>query len=186
MTGVKIKDVKATGFKAKSANIKVLALDVDGVMTDGTILYTENGEEIKAFNVYDGLGIKYLQKSGVDVAVISGRASKPLDRRLLDLGIRQMRFKCSDKAIALADICEDLGCEMQDCAFMGDDWIDLDVMRKVGYSMAPPNAVAEVRAIADWISIRAGGFGAVREACEHIAEKNGVRLIDIADPKENI
>lgn len=163
--------------------IKLLALDVDGVMTDGTILYTENGEQIKAFNAHDGLGIKYLRKSGVEVAVISGRSSKPLEKRLFDLGIRHMRFKCSNKTEALADICEDLGLEMQDCAFMGDDWIDLDVMQKVGYAMAPPNAVAEVRALAAWVSTVAGGSGAVREACEHVAEKNGVRLVDLVTPK---
>lgn len=166
--------------------IRLLGLDVDGVMTDGTIQYTENGEELKAFNAHDGLGIKYLKKAGVEVAVISGRESKPLERRLLDLGIRRRRFKCVDKKAALSDICDELGIGLEDCAFMGDDWIDLDVMRAVGYAMAPKSAVKEVREIADWIATNSGGQGAVREGCEHIAELMGIRLVDLVNPKEYI
>ena len=166
--------------------IKLLVLDVDGVMTDGTILYTENGEVMKAFNAHDGLGIKYLQKSGVEVAVISGRKSAPLERRLDDLGVRRRRLKCADKATALQDICDDMGITPADCAFMGDDWIDLDVMRTVGYAIAPSNAVAEVLAAADWVSVRSGGAGAVREACEHVAQRNGVNLVDLLNPKEYV
>ena len=163
--------------------IKLLALDVDGVMTDGTILYTAQGEEMKAFNVQDGLGMKYLRKSGVEVVVISGRQSKPLERRLDDLGIRCRRLKCSDKAEALIDICDELGLSLSDCAFMGDDWIDMDVMRRVGYAMAPSNAAAEVKEIANWTSVSEGGGGAVREACDHVAAKNGVKLADVGTQK---
>lgn len=166
--------------------IKLLCLDVDGVMTDGTILYTEHGEEIKAFHAHDGLGIKYLRKAGVEVAVISGRRSKPLERRLGDLGIRRARFKCSDKSAALADICDDMGIGFEHCAFMGDDWIDLDVMGRVAYPMASANAASEVKAIAEWISQKTGGHGAVREACEHIAEKMGIKLVDLVKPSEYI
>lgn len=164
--------------------IKLLGLDVDGVMTDGTIHYTEHGEEIKAFNAHDGLGIKYLQKAGVEVAVISGRQSKPLVRRLSDLGIRRARFKCVDKTAALLDICDELGISLENCAFMGDDWIDLDVMSQVGYAMAPASAVKEVKAIAKWVSDKPGGQGAVRDACEHLAQKIGVSLVDLVNPKE--
>lgn len=163
--------------------IKLLALDVDGVMTDGTILYTAQGEEMKAFNVQDGLGMKCLRKSGVEVVVISGRRSKPLERRLDDLGIRRRRLKCSDKTAALSDICDELGLSLADCAFMGDDWIDMDVMRRVGYAMAPSNAAAEVKEIANWTSVSEGGRGAVREACDHVAAKNGVKLADLVTQK---
>lgn len=166
--------------------IKLLALDVDGVMTDGTILYTQNGEEMKAFNAHDGLGMKYLRKAGVEVVVISGRQSTPLERRLDDLGIRRRRLKCADKAAALNDICDELGLTLADCAFMGDDWIDMDVMRRVGYAIAPQNAVNDVKEIAQWVSVNEGGRGAVREACEHIAEKNGVTLADLVNPKEYV
>ncbi len=165
-------------------DIKLLALDVDGVMTDGTILYTEKGEEIKAFNAQDGLGIKYLRKAGIEVAVISGRQSKPLERRLIDLGVRRMRLKCKDKTTALSDICDDMGVNLADCAFMGDDLIDLDVMERAGYAMAPANAVDAVKAVADWVSDRCGGQGAVRAACEHLAEKKGIKFVDLAKRAE--
>lgn len=166
--------------------IKLLVLDVDGVMTDGTILYTAKGEEMKAFNAHDGLGIKYLIKSGVEVAVISGRNSDALVRRLDDLGVRRRRLKCADKVAALKDICDDMGITLGDCAFMGDDWIDLDVMRKVGYALAPKTAVSEVLNVADWVSVNEGGRGAVREACEHVASLNGVTLASLVDPKEYV
>lgn len=166
--------------------IKLLALDVDGVMTDGSILYTADGEVMKAFHAQDGLGIKYLRKSGVEVAVISGRNSAPLARRLDDLGLRRRRLKCADKTAALQDICDDMGITLDDCAFMGDDWIDLDVMRRVAYAIAPSNAVAEVLAVARWVSVKAGGAGAVREACEHVASLNGINLVDMLDPKEYV
>ena len=166
--------------------IKLLALDVDGVMTDGTILYTAQGEEVKAFNAQDGLGMKYLRKSGVEIVVISGRQSKPLERRLDDLGIRRRRLKCADKTSALNDICDELGLSLADCAFMGDDWIDMDVMGRAGYAIAPSNAALEVKEIADWVSVKEGGRGAVREACDHIAEKNGVKLADLVNPKEYV
>jgi len=155
-------------------------------MTDGTILYTERGEEMKAFNAQDGLGMKYLCKAGVEIVVISGRRSKPLERRLDDLGIRRRRLKCVDKTAALSDICDELGLSLADCAFMGDDLIDMDVMRRVGYAMAPANAVPDVKDIAAWISAAEGGRGAVREACDHIASKIGVKLADIVNPKEYI
>ncbi len=164
-------------------SIKLLALDVDGVMTDGTILYTENGEELKAFNAQDGMGMKYLRKAGVEIAVISGRHSKPLERRLDDLGIRRRRLKCVDKTVALSDICDELGLTLADCAFMGDDWIDMDVMQQVGYAMAPNNAAQEVKDIAVWVATKDGGHGAVREACNHIASKMGVKLADLVNPK---
>jgi len=167
-------------------SIKLLALDVDGVMTDGTILYTENGEEVKAFNAHDGLGMKYLCKAGVEIVVISGRHSKPLERRLDDLGIRRRRLECVDKTVALSDICDELGLSLADCAFMGDDWVDMDVMKQVGYAMAPNNAAQEVKAIADWVATKDGGHGAVREACEHIASEMGIKLADLVNPKVHV
>ena len=164
--------------------IKLLAFDVDGVMTDGTVLYTENGEEMKAFSVQDGLGVKCLLNAGVEIVVISGRGSKPLERRLDDLGIRRRRLNCCDKTAALSDICDELAISLADCAFMGDDWVDMDVIQRVGYGMAPGNAVQEVKDIADWVSNKDGGRGAVREACEHIASGLGVKLVDVFTQKD--
>ena len=165
-------------------DIKLLALDVDGVMTDGTIFYTQNGEEIKTFHAHDGLGIKYLQQTGVHVVVISGRGSKPLERRLKDIGVRRARLKCKDKVGALLDICDELGLGLKDCAFMGDDLIDLLVMEQVAYAMAPANAVDAVKEVADWVSERCGGEGAVRAACEHLAAKKGIKFVDLVKHAE--
>lgn len=160
--------------------IKLLALDVDGVMTDGTIMYTENGEEIKCFHAQDGLGLKLLNKLGVELAVISGRESAPLSRRLDDLGIYHRRLRCSDKVAALNDICDELGIELADVAFMGDDLIDLAAMKACGYAMAPSNAVDDVKEVAHWVGSQSGGHGAVREACEHIASLMDKSLAEAA------
>jgi len=160
--------------------IKLLALDVDGVLTDGTLLYTAAGEEVKAFHAQDGLGMKLLTKLGVELAVISGRKSAPLERRLDDLGIYHRRLKCADKVSALVDICDDLEITLSEVAFMGDDLIDLSAMEASGYSIAPENAVESVKEIADHVTTRSGGQGAVREACEHVAKHMGTSLSDVA------
>lgn len=161
--------------------IKLLALDVDGVLTDGTLLYTADGEEIKAFHAQDGLGMKLLTKLGVELAVISGRKSAPLERRLDDLGIYHRRLKCADKVSALEDICDDLSITLSDVVFMGDDLIDLAAMRASGYSVAPSNAVDAVKEVADHVTSRPGGQGAVRETCDHLADRMGTSLLDVAE-----
>lgn len=160
--------------------VKLLALDVDGVLTDGTLYYTADGEEMKAFNAQDGLGMKLLSKVGVELAVISGRKSAALERRLKDLGIYHVRLKCTDKVAALEDICADTGADLASTAFMGDDLIDLAAMKACGYAIAPANAVGAVQDVADFVTGREGGAGAVREACEHLAELLGTSLTDMA------
>lgn len=160
--------------------IKLFVLDVDGVMTDGSIHYTAAGEEMKVFHAHDGLGLKLLNKLGVALAVISGRESAPLVRRLDDLGIHHRRLKCGDKVAALGDICDELDVRFDEVAFMGDDLIDLAAMKECGYAMAPMNAVETVKAVSDWISTKEGGHGAVREACEHLAEQMGSSLAEAA------
>jgi 3-deoxy-D-manno-octulosonate 8-phosphate phosphatase (KDO 8-P phosphatase) len=163
--------------------IRLLALDVDGVMTDGTIIYSEHGEHLKAFHAQDGMGIKFLRKAGVEIAVISGRNSAPLNTRLDDLGITLRRLKCSNKTLALQELCRDVGCSLDEAAFMGDDLIDFYVMQAAGYCMAPANAVKEIRDIADYVTAASGGHGAVREACEHVADKLGVKLAQFMAPE---
>lgn len=160
--------------------VKLLALDVDGVLTDGTLMYTANGEEIKCFHAQDGLGLKLLNKLGVELAVISGRESAPLIRRLDDLGISHRRLKCADKVAALEDICKELEIALSDVAFMGDDLIDLEAMKACGYAVAPANAVDAIKDIAHYVSAKDGGHGAVREACEHLAKTMGLSLEDAA------
>lgn len=163
--------------------VKLFALDVDGVLTDGTLHYSADGEVLKIFHVEDGLGLKLLAKLGIEVAVISGRQSAALERRLDDLGIRRRRLKASDKVAALNDICADTGLTLSDCAFMGDDLVDLAVMKAVKLAIAPANAVPEVKAIAHHITWRSGGQGAARDACEHLAGLAGTSLAALFDGK---
>lgn len=160
--------------------VRLLALDVDGVLTDGSLYYTANGEELKAFHAQDGLGLVLLQKLGVEIAVVSGRDSAPLNKRLDDLGIHHRRLKCSNKVAALEDICDELKITLADVAFMGDDLIDLAAMEAVGFSLAPANAVESARLIADHVTKKSGGQGAVREACELLALRMGHNLEAVA------
>jgi len=157
-------------------SIRLFALDVDGVMTDGQLYYAATGEAMKAFGAQDGLGLVLLGKMGVKIAVISGKTSAPLVRRLDDLGIIHRRLDCANKVAALEDICADLGITVADAAFMGDDLIDLEAMEACSYALAPANAVEAVRVAADFVSKKSGGHGAVRDACEHLALRMGHSL----------
>ena len=158
--------------------IRLFVLDVDGVMTDGSLLYGEGGELMKSFNSRDGLGLVLLKRLGIELAVVSGKTSAPLLCRLDEIGILHRRLACSDKVTALEDICADLGLALAETAFMGDDLIDRAAMEACGYGMAPADAVAEVCAVADFVSEKPGGHGAVRDACEHLASLMGKSLLD--------
>ena len=148
--------------------IRLLVLDVDGVLTDGGLYYGPTGEEIKRFHVQDGLAIAAARQAGVQVAVISGRASASVTRRMAELGVVEVHQGVEDKAAALASLMTRLGLAPLQVAVMGDDLMDLPLMRQVGLALAPANAVSEVRKAAHWISRRRGGDGAVREAIEHL------------------
>jgi len=161
-------------------NVRLFILDVDGVMTDGRLTYTAAGEVLKTFHAQDGLGLVLLKKLGIELAVVSGRGSVPLEKRLDELDIVHRRFRCNDKVMAVEDICNDLGFTMQEVAFMGDDLIDLMAMEAVGLALAPANAVEQVRLIADHITKKEGGNGAVREACEYLALRMGHDLEVVA------
>jgi 3-deoxy-D-manno-octulosonate 8-phosphate phosphatase (KDO 8-P phosphatase) len=153
--------------------VKLLALDVDGILSDGRIYYSSEGEELKAFNIKDGLGIKLLQRDGVRVAIITGRQSTIVARRAAELGIEDVVQGREDKAAALGQLCRQLGIELTDCAYMGDDLPDLGAIRAAGLGLTTADGVAKVRANADWVSSAAGGAGAVREACEFILQARG-------------
>ncbi|WP_417459209.1 KdsC family phosphatase [Kordiimonas sp.] len=165
---------------------RLFVLDVDGVLTDGRLYYTAHGEESKAFHAHDGLGLKLLHKLGVELAVISGRTSGPLERRLDDLGITHRRLRCADKVKALAELCSELDIPLTDVAFMGDDLIDMGAMAASGYAIAPANAVEDVKALAHFVTSRAGGMGAVREACEHLAGQLGSSLRAAAEGETKV
>ncbi len=153
--------------------IKLLILDVDGVMTDGTIGFTPDGKEYKFFNTQDGLGIKRLQQHGIAVAIISGRSSDIVSYRAQELGIKHVFQGQQNKLAALQALQDQLNIEPRQIAHMGDDLPDLEIMKKVGLGIAVANAVDDVKAIADWHTTRSGGAGAVREACDLILKKQG-------------
>ena len=150
----------------RAARVRLLVLDVDGVLTDGGLYYGPDGEELKRFDVQDGLAIVEAQRAGLAVAIISGRRSVAVDRRAAELGIAEVHQGISDKAAALEALRERLGFAPTDLAVMGDDLPDLPLMRRAGLSLAPVNAVTEVRRVAQWVSRRPGGCGAVRDAIE--------------------
>jgi 3-deoxy-D-manno-octulosonate 8-phosphate phosphatase (KDO 8-P phosphatase) len=151
---------------ARPARIQLLVLDVDGVLTDGGLYYGPSGEEVKRFHVHDGLAIAAARRAALAIAVISGRASAAVARRMADLGISEVHQGIEHKSHALDALVARLGLEMQDVAAMGDDLSDLPLLRRVGLALAPVNAVPEVRRVAHWVSKRRGGDGAVREAIE--------------------
>jgi 3-deoxy-D-manno-octulosonate 8-phosphate phosphatase (KDO 8-P phosphatase) len=151
-----------------AARVRLLALDVDGVLTDGCIYYGNSGEELKAFNIKDGLGIKLLQSAGVSVAIITGRSSDIVQRRASELGISEIIQGREDKLTALQQLAQRLDIDLQECAYMGDDLPDLAAIRAAGVGMTVADAVATVASHSDWQSQSAGGHGAVREACEYL------------------
>jgi 3-deoxy-D-manno-octulosonate 8-phosphate phosphatase (KDO 8-P phosphatase) len=148
-------------------------LDVDGVLTDGRLLYGPGGEEEKRFHVHDGLALVAARRAGLEVAVVSGRASAAVTRRMAELGVQHVHQGVEDKAALLARLRVDLGLTPGQVAVMGDDLPDLSLMRQAGLALAPADAVAEVRAAARWVSGRPGGHGAVREAVEMLLRARG-------------
>lgn len=152
----------------RAKRIKLLLLDVDGVLTDGRLYFSNQGDEFKTFNTLDGHGLKMLQKSGVKVGIITGRTSNLVAKRANDLGIKILIQGREDKWAALQEILQEHPLPLEDIAFMGDDWPDLTVMCRVGLALAPANAHVSVAERAHWVSNLRGGEGAVREACDLI------------------
>lgn len=157
----------------KLQQIELLLLDVDGVMTDGRIIWDAHGVETKAFNVRDGHGIKLIQRAGIQVGIITGRTSPVVDLRARELGIEFVYQGSLRKLDSYDDIRQRTGLADHQIAYMGDDVIDVPVMRKVGFSAAPGDALPEVRAVADFVSGYNGGMGAVRELCDLLLKGRG-------------
>ena len=158
--------------------VRVAFFDVDGVLTDGGLLFTESGETIKRFCTLDGHGLKMLQKAGITPAVITGRDSAPLRTRLKALGITHVRYGTEDKAPAAQEILNELDLDWSQAAHMGDDWPDMPVMMRAAFACAPSNAHIEVKAIAQYITTAQGGHGAVREFCDLLLVASG-RYVDL-------
>ena len=153
---------------AKAARIRLVLFDVDGVMTDGKLHFSDTGEEMKVFNVHDGHGIVLLTGAGIETGVITARQSKALEQRTRELGINHVISGCHDKLGAFEDLIQRLKVAADACAYVGDDLVDLPVMRRCGLSVTVRNANHVVRRAADWTTPSSGGNGAVREVCEVI------------------
>ncbi len=153
--------------------IKALILDVDGVLTDGRISYTDSGMEIKSFHVRDGSGLKYWHRTGHVSAVLSGRESSAIYRRARELGVKVIVTGAKDKMPALKQIVDKLGVRLDECAYLGDDLPDIPPMRAVGLSLAVADAAADVKEIAAGVTESRGGEGAVREVVEIILRAQG-------------
>jgi len=157
----------------KAQGIKVAFFDVDGVLTDGGLYMSEQGETLKRFNTLDGHGLKLLQQAGITPAVITGRDSLALRTRLGALGITHAHFGTEDKQPAAETTLQALGLSWQHAAAMGDDWPDLSVMRRAAFCCAPANAHAEAKAIAHHVTVLQGGHGAAREFCDLLLVASG-------------
>ena len=167
---------------AAARGVRMLILDVDGVMTDGSIVMDNQGEEWKRFNVRDGHGIKLLQRAGIEVGILTGRKSGVVAARARDLGIAHVLQGSLNKAEGLQALLAEAGCEAAECVFMGDDVLDLPPMRECRLGFAPADAHAPVLAAADWVSAYAGGRGAVRQAAEGLILANEAWQDVIGEP----
>lgn len=148
--------------------VKLLALDVDGILTDGGLYYTEDGQELKKFNVKDGLGIKRLMKQGIEVAIISSNTSQATLHRSQKLGIAHTFIGCDNKLPVLEELCKRLKIALSEVAYMGDDLADIPILEAVGFPLTVADAMAENKACAIYITEKSGGQGAVREICDLI------------------
>ena len=162
-----------TDAKARASRIKLMAFDVDGVLSDGSLFYTDEGVEIKAFNSLDGLGLNLLRKAGVTIAVITGRTTRNVEARMRHLGIDLLFQGSHDKLATMHELLTKLGLGIAEAGFMGDDIIDLKVMDACGFSAAPADGHPLAKRYAQLITSKDGGHGAVREVCEFILDAQG-------------
>ncbi len=159
----------------RAKEIRLLLLDVDGVLTDGSITYGNSGAELKSFNIKDGFGIRLLRESGVEVGIITARRSEAVERRAQDLKLAHLYQGVGNKLEAFAEILAAQKLTPQQVAYMGDDWLDLPLLSRVGLAVTAADGVAEVKSVAHYVTRQDGGRGAVRELCELIVEAKGMR-----------
>lgn len=153
--------------------VKLMIFDVDGVMTDGTLYYSERGEECKAFNIRDGLGVKLLKQCGVEAALITARSSRAIELRAADLGITHLYQGAEDKRGAYAALLAQLGLADRESGYMGDDLLDLPLITRCGFAATVPAASEALQSRAHYVTRARGGHGAVREVCEFILRAQG-------------
>ncbi len=164
---------KRPGAEGKAARVRLFLIDVDGVLTDGGIIFDGNGVETKRFHVRDGHGIKMMQRAGIEVGIITGRTSAVVQVRAEELGISRVRQGAFDKVAAWREILEETGIAARESAYVGDDIVDVPLMRQVGFAATVADAEEDVRSEADFVSSRQGGYGAVREIIEFVLKSCG-------------
>ena len=155
-------------MKSKLMKIKMLLMDVDGVLTDGDIIYTSEGDELKKFNVQDGMGITLARKAGLKTGIITSRESELVKRRASELKFDVIEQGCKHKLKEYENIKKKFNFEDENIAYMGDDIPDMSILKRAGYSIAPANARDEVKAVCDYVTVQPGGQGAVREIIDKI------------------
>lgn len=161
--------------------VRLMAFDVDGVLTDGRLWYSPQGEQLKSFHVLDGHGLKLLLDSGITVALVTGRDGAVISRRAAELGIGHVLHDVRDKATALQTLAQEAGCNLSQVGYMGDDIIDMPAMQRAGFAASVPNAPAYVTQAAHWVSPSPGGAGAVRDCSDLILAAQG-RLAPFFSP----
>ena len=166
-------DVMNAALIARAQKIKLVAFDVDGIMTDGTLFLADDGKEFKGFNSLDGHGLKMLKNSGVELAIITGRNSRVVEHRAKNLGIEIVHQGAHDKLVVYEALCRELNIDCESTAYMGDDVVDLPVMRRAGLAITVPAAPELVKAYSHYTTTREAGHGAVREACEFLMRAQG-------------
>ena len=160
-------------MRERLAKIRLLLLDVDGVLTDGRITYDDRGAETKAFDVKDGHGMKMLQRVGFRIGIITGRQSAVVERRAAELGIDLVYQGAKDKLLPFSEILEKTGLTAEEVAYVGDDLPDLPVLMRVGFAVTVADALEELKPHADYVTRRPGGRGAVREVCDLLLKETG-------------
>ncbi len=165
-------------------NIKLVAFDVDGVMTDGSLTFTEDGKEIKTYNAKDGLGVVMLNKAGIITSIITARNNNTVKVRAEILGITELHMGQKYKVPALEEIMKKYNLNFSEIAYMGDDLPDICVLERVGLKCCPNDAVEEVKKVCNFVSKKGGGRGAVRELCDLILDTKGITYSDIERPHQ--
>jgi len=159
--------------RERAAAVRLMVFDVDGVLTDGSLYYGENGEELKRFHTLDGHGLRLLTEGGLKIALVTGRSGPIVSRRAAELGIADVMQGARDKASALTELAQRHAVALNQTGFMGDDIIDLPAMQRAGFAASVPNAPGYITQAAHWVASQPGGSGAVRECCDLLLASQG-------------